>query len=208
MHPKVLQRLSSQKLLLKTLNGQYSTSQANKNLIHSQYEDVFIPVENVADFCLSKFEPYSKLPALTCAASGKEFSYEMVKDLAKRFGSQLLVNNLKPGNKIAVVVPNCPEFGPVLFGSMGVGVTVIPISPMLTPLEISGLFCISEPKLVVTCDALIPLVQEALKEQIQKLPIVTISDNSNTDAIPFGQFTANDGSQQLPRLEMHEDKCC
>ena len=83
MHPKVLQRLSSQKLLLKTLNGQYSTSQSNKNVIHSQYEDVFIPVENVADFCLSKFEPYSKLPALTCAASGKEFSYEMVKDLAK-----------------------------------------------------------------------------------------------------------------------------
>ena len=73
MHPKVLQRLSSQKLLLKTLNGQYSTSQSNKNVIHSQYEDVFIPVENVADFCLSKFEPYSKLPALTCAASGKSF---------------------------------------------------------------------------------------------------------------------------------------
>ena len=49
---------------------------------------------------------------------------------------------------------------------------------------------------------------EAMKEQIQRLLIVTISDNSKTDAIHFGQSTANDGSQQLPRLETHEDKCC
>ena len=28
-------------------------------------------------------------------------------------------NGFTPGDKIAIIVPNCPEFGPVLFGSLG-----------------------------------------------------------------------------------------
>ena len=100
-------------------------------------------------------------------------------------------NGLKPGDKIAVIVPNCPEFGPTLFGATGVGVTVMPISPLLTPAELAKVFAIAKPKLVVTCDALIPLVDAAQAGMADKVPMVTVTENSSSSAPPYTEFVAN-----------------
>ena len=58
-------------------------------------------------------------PALVCGFTGKQFLYKDVTALTKKFGSHLLENGFSPGDKIATIVPNCPEFGPVLLGSLG-----------------------------------------------------------------------------------------
>jgi len=177
----------------KTTQRAFAT-QNEENILHSSYQSVPIPTQNVSDFCLSYFDRWTNLPALVCGATGKEFSYGDVKSLSRKFGSQLMDNGLKPGDKIAVLVPNCPEFGPVLFGATGVGVTVVPISPLLTPPEIAKVLGIAEPKLIITCDPLIPLADAAQKDAANKLPVVTVSDNSTSGATPFTEFVANDGS--------------
>ena len=71
-------------------------------------------------------------------------------------------HHIRPGARIAALVPNCPEFGPVLLGALGVGVTLVPISPVLGPQEVSRLLEVSRPRLVVTSDALLPVLTEAL----------------------------------------------
>ena len=87
----------------------------------------------------------------------------------------LLINftGLLPGDKIAVMVPNCPEFGPLLLGSLGVGVTLVPISPMLGPKEVSRLLDIAKPRMVVTNDDLLPSVTEALSLVSSDLKVIT-----------------------------------
>eukprot|EP00092_Neocalanus_flemingeri_P018391 GFUD01019904.1.p1 GENE.GFUD01019904.1~~GFUD01019904.1.p1 ORF type:complete len:566 (-),score=147.84 GFUD01019904.1:456-2153(-) len=184
---------------LPTRNWETTTQRAiathsEENILHSPYKSVPIPTQNVSDFCLSNFDRWTNLPALVCGATGKEFSYGDVKILTRKFGSQLLDNGLKPGDRIAVLVPNCPEFGPILFGATGVGVTVVPISPLLTPPEVAKVLAIADPKLIITCDPLIPLVDAAQKDFDIKLPVVTVSDSSTSSATPFMEFVANDGS--------------
>ena len=93
-------------------------------------------------------------------------TYRHIKDLARRFGAQLLQQGLRPGDKIGTMVPNCPEFGPLLLGSLGVGVTVVPISPLLTSPEVSRILNIARPKLVITADPLIPLLSQEVKDQV------------------------------------------
>ena len=88
--------------------------------------------------------------------------------MARRFGSELLRQGLKPGDKIGTMVPNCPEFGPILLGSLGVGVTVVPISPLLTSSEVSRIVDIAQPKMIITADPLIPVLNEALREKVSK----------------------------------------
>ena len=67
------------------------------------------PVQNVSDFVLSDFFSRSSLPALVCGASGKQFTYGEVSSLSRQWGAALLHTGLKPGDKVAVIVPNCPE---------------------------------------------------------------------------------------------------
>merc|ERR1719458_1360038 len=117
-----------------------------------------------------------------------------MKSLSRKFGSGLLNLGLKAGDKVAVVAPNCPEYGPVLFGSLGVAVTVVPISPLFTAQEIARVLKMAKPKLIVTIDPLVPLVLAAQDDSDKVLPMVTMSDDPTSSAMPFEQFTDNDGA--------------
>ena len=117
-----------------------------------------------------RFSEWSDLPALECAVSEKVFNYSDIRSMARRFGSELLRQGLKPGDKIGTMVPNCPEFGPILLGSLGVGVTVVPISPLLTSSEVSRILDIARPRLIITADPLIPVLSQAVRDQVS--PVV------------------------------------
>jgi len=153
-----------------------------------------IPETNIADYIMEDFDQRGELPALVCGASGKEISFAGMKSLSRKFGSGLLNLGLKAGDKVAVVAPNCPEYGPVLYGSLGVAVTVVPISPLFTAPEIARVLKMAEPKLIMTIDPLVPLVLAALSESDNVLPMVTMSDDPTSSAMPFEQFTDNDGA--------------
>ena len=126
-----------------------------------------IPVGNAADVCMERFEEWSDLPALECALTQRSFTYNHIRSMARRFGSELLRQGLRPGDKIGTMVPNCPEFAPLLLGSLGVGVTLVPISPLLTPSEVSRIIDIARPKMIVTADSLIPVLTEAGLEKVR-----------------------------------------
>ena len=49
-----------------------------------------MPLQNIADYCMSRFEPWTSFPALECSATGKQFTYGDVRTMARQFGSQLL----------------------------------------------------------------------------------------------------------------------
>ena len=90
---------------------------------------------------ISRFGEWSDLPALECALTGRRLTYTDIQSMARRFGAGLLQQGLRPGDRIATMVPNCPEFGPILLGSLGVGVTLVPMSPMLGAREVARLYC-------------------------------------------------------------------
>ena len=119
---------------------------------------------------MARFTEWSDLPGLECAVTEKMLTYNTIRDLARRFGAQLLQQGLKPGDKIGTMVPNCPEFGPILLGSLGVGVTVVPISPLLTSPEVSRILDIARPRLIITADPLIPVLSQAVRDQVS--PVV------------------------------------
>jgi len=172
-----------------------SAAKSEEIIFNSPCKPLEIPTKNVTDFVLNRFaDHWQDNPALVCGFTGKQFLYKDVSALTKKFGSHLLENGFSPGDKIATIVPNCPEFGPVLLGSLGVGVTLVPVSPLLTPTEVGRILGIAQPKMIVTCDPLLPLVQAALNTMETKVPIVTITDNSTTSAIPFMECMKNDGS--------------
>lgn len=59
-------------------------------------------------------------------------------------------HGLKPGQRIGIVMENCAEFFPVLYGAWRAGLAAVPINAKLHPKELAWILADSESRLVLT----------------------------------------------------------
>lgn len=64
-------------------------------------------------------------------------TYSQVDDLSGRVAASLLDLGLEPGDKVAVQLPNIPQFVLAYFGILKAGLTMVPLSPLLTAPEMA-----------------------------------------------------------------------
>ena len=119
-------------------------------IIRSPYPDVDIPEQNVADFVFANVDHYGDLPALCCGMTGRQYTYEMCRDNAVKFGSALRRLGAKKSDVVAFLLPNIPEFPIAFLGCVGAGLTVTTINPTYKAEEIARQLENSGAKYIVT----------------------------------------------------------
>lgn len=106
----------------------------------------------------------------------KEFSYAAIfgqvcalaAALTNKFG-------VKPGDRVALWVKNCPEFVPAVFGILSAGGVVVPINNFLKPAELSYILNDSGANVLIT-DAELAAHFEALKAARPSLKLLRIDE--------------------------------
>ncbi|OHV19575.1 AMP-dependent synthetase [Parafrankia soli] len=68
--------------------------------------------------------------------AGRRTSYGELREQAARFGSALLGRGLERGDRVAVLLPNCPQYLVVLFGAWHAGLVAVPVNAKLAGPEI------------------------------------------------------------------------
>ena len=58
------------------------------------FQSIPIPAQNIADYCMNRFDPWLTYPAMECSVTGKMFTYADIRNMAKQFGSFLLDSGL------------------------------------------------------------------------------------------------------------------
>lgn len=58
--------------------------------------------------------------------------YKELRLLSKRLATSLLKDGIKPGDVVAVILPNMPEFPVIALGLLEAGFIVTPINPLYT----------------------------------------------------------------------------
>ena len=119
-------------------------------LARSPYPDVDIPEQNVADFVFADVDKYGDLPALCCGMTGRQYTYEMFRDSAVKFGSALRRLGAKKSDVVAFLLPNIPEFPIAFLGCVGAGLTVTTINPTYKAEEIARQLENSGAKYIIT----------------------------------------------------------
>ena len=99
------------------------------------------------------------------------------------YANFLLANDLVPGDSVAIICKNRPEFLEALFGPLRVGMRITPINWHLTPEEICYIVENCEAKVVV-CDAIFSDFFEEIKENLPEV-ILMAADGENSLALPF-----------------------
>lgn len=95
---------------------------------HNRYESVLELIEHT-------FQTYAQLPAYTCL--GQTVTFKQVDEWSAQFASYLQHHtDLKPGDRIALQLPNLIQFPVALYGAIRAGLVVVNTNPLYTAPEL------------------------------------------------------------------------
>lgn len=80
------------------------------------------------------FRKHAKLPAYRFM--GKTFSFELIDDLSRAFAAYLQSLGLARGDRVAIMLPNVPQYPVVVAGILRAGLVVVNVNPLYTPREL------------------------------------------------------------------------
>ncbi|HEX9035836.1 MAG TPA: long-chain fatty acid--CoA ligase [Ktedonobacterales bacterium] len=83
---------------------------------------------------------------------GTKLSYAQLSSLADRFARALVEHGTKRGDRVAICLPNTPQFVIAFFGALKAGAVVTPTNPLYTPSELEHQLRDSGAKVVVVLD--------------------------------------------------------
>src|SRR5271154_3078967 len=116
----------------------------------------------------------------------KEISYAELHTQSLKVAEHLRMKlRVKPGDRVAIWLKNCPEFVVSVFGVLGASAVVVPINNFLKPAEVIYILNDGEIDLVIT-DAELGAQFETLKAARPTLNLLQIEDFS---ILPTGPQT-------------------
>jgi long-chain acyl-CoA synthetase len=91
----------------------------------------------------------------------QQLTYAQVWSAAQRFATALAGLGVAKGDRVALMMPNCPQYVIAYFGTLLVGGTVAQVSPLYTPREVDYLLSDSGAETIVVADVLTPIIGAA-----------------------------------------------
>lgn len=108
---------------------------------------------------------------------GRRISFKEMDRLSNGFANFLLSEGFKKGDRVALILPNCPQFYIGYFGTLKAGGVAVLLNPILRELELEYFFGQSKPRLVFALDQVAPSVEKALSVLGDvKLVVTSLSD--------------------------------
>ena len=122
---------------------------------------------------------------LACRFHSQELTYEELLTQSRRMAAALRARGLQPGERVGVILPNCPEYLITLFGTWMAGGVVVPLNPLMVGEEVVSLLQSTSARFVICLDLFLPLLRSAGPDQATKLDAVFVT--TLADRLPLGK---------------------
>lgn len=100
-----------------------------------------------------------------------------------RMAAGLRALGIGAGDRIAVLLPNCPPFAYAYYAATQIGAIVVPANPLLKPAELRYIWRDADVRLVVTVSPLLPSVQAAREGLDNLRHVVDVGPCQEDDAV-------------------------
>jgi long-chain acyl-CoA synthetase len=125
--------------------------------------------------------------------SDRGISYSELNAITTKFGRALEDRDICRADRVALYLPNSPEFVVAYFGALRIGATVVAISPLYKERELLRILIDSEAKIIITWDQLLPTVNSARARSKLKHVITATGHKS---ALQLSKSTQAIGGQE------------
>ena len=95
---------------------------------------------------------------------GKAITYKTYSQYVEQFSASLQELGIKKGDRVAIHLPNCPQFPISFYAILRAGGIVVPCNPTYTPREMMHQLNDSGAEVIVTLSAFYPIIQKIRQE--------------------------------------------
>ena len=107
---------------------------------------------------------------IACSFMGHELTYDAINGYSDQLAAWLETHGIHKGDRVAVLLPNCPEYSVALNGIWKAGGVVVAVSPLSVASDVRKLVDFTGCKLAITLDLLSGLLPKA-----QRIPQLLVS---------------------------------
>ena len=105
---------------------------SSSKVISSEVMDMELPGQTFHQMCWSRAESGGERTALVDGVRGQSYSLAEARQLAAQFARGLVALGGQPGDVLAVLLPNMPEFVIAMLGASEAGMVVTTLNPAYT----------------------------------------------------------------------------
>jgi long-chain acyl-CoA synthetase len=128
-----------------------------------------------------------------------KISYRQLDDMANRFAHALIDMGVKPGDKVAMLMPNMPQLVAAVYGAWRAGAVVVMNNPLYTDVELEYQFNNSESTFLVAIDLICPrMIALRPKTKIKNLVVAHIRDHLKFPKKQLLPIVAKDKHRNIP----------
>lgn len=103
---------------------------------------------------------------------GRRVSYKEISELSNKFANFILRRGFQRGDKVALALPNCPQYYIAFFGTHKAGGIVVSLNPMLKEIELEYYFREAKPKFVIVIDSIYELAKKAANKVSPEIDVI------------------------------------
>jgi long-chain acyl-CoA synthetase len=144
---------------------------------------------NVYDYLLSAAQEVPDRVGVEFKGASR--TYAELADEARRIAAALRLNGARPGDSIAFMLPNLPQYVTALYGAYMVGANTVPMNVLLTPPEIRYLVDDSNIRLIFVFGMFLPAVEKAI-EGMPSPPNIVVLGGPAGEHLPFESLLATE----------------
>ena len=141
---------------------------------------------------------------------GTKLTYAQLSSYANRFAIELQRLGVQKGDRVAIALPNVPQYPIAFYGALKAGAVVVPTNPLYTEREMQHQLADSGAKIMVMLDMFYPVVR-AIRQQTQLEHVIIASAADFLPPMlhtlyPLSQLREKHPEPRLTEKEVHEDK--
>ncbi|MFH1414225.1 MAG: class I adenylate-forming enzyme family protein, partial [Candidatus Omnitrophota bacterium] len=160
---------------------------------------------NIAKLLETKAQKYKDKPALIF--KNQSISFTQLRDTSYKLTNSLIKLGVKKGDKIAIYLPNCPEYIYSYLAIWSIGATAVPLDFMLTEAELASCMGHSETKILITKSKPNLFLAE-LKKKCKFLKEIILIQEKKEGFLSFDDLLAG-GSDKIQKNDiLDKDLAC
>src|SRR5258708_31192857 len=162
------------------------------------------PLTWLLDRAASRFPGHTALIYL-----GTKITYAQLSSYANRFAIGLQKLGVKAGDRVAIALPNVPQYPIAFYGALRAGAVIVPTNPLYTEREMQHQLADSGARWIVMLDSFYPIVRAVRKQTSLEQIILTSPADFLPPMLqrlyPLTQVRASHPEPQLPEKELHQE---
>ncbi|MDQ3015585.1 MAG: AMP-binding protein [Bacteroidota bacterium] len=156
---------------------------------------------NLNAFISEAMEKFKSKPAFYCM--GKTMTYGEMDRWSKQLAAYFHSRGLKPGDRVAVMMPNCLQYPVALFACIRAGLIVVNTNPLYTPREMLYQFKDSGVKGIIIVENFASNLQEIIAEtEINTIILTSIGEMLGGIKGPIVDFVIRSIKRMVPKFEL------